>query len=152
MLTKTHLAISVFAILFFISLVENKLIFVGVVLVATLLPDIDSRFSGLGSKLVFRPLQFFLKHRGIFHSFTFVILLTLLFVFFVPILAFGFFLGYGLHLLADSFTIDGIQPFYPLKKKVSGKIRVGGKTEIGVLVIFVLLNLFFVIWKIGGLF
>ena len=67
-------------------------------------------------------------------------------VFFFPILALGFFLGYGLHLFADSFTRDGIRPFYPFKKKTSGRLRTGSKLEASVLVIFIIASslLFFI--------
>ena len=152
MLTKTHLAISILAILIFINAVENKIIFVIAVLVATLMPDIDSKFSGVGRRLIFRPLQFFVRHRGIFHSFTLLFLITLVLVFFVPILAFGFFLGYSLHIFADSFTMNGIRIFYPVGKSVSGKIRTGGKIETGIFVLFVLADLFMLFWRVKGFF
>ena len=43
MLLKTHLAIVVFFILLLIPSVEHKLVFVLVALIATYIPDIDSR-------------------------------------------------------------------------------------------------------------
>ena len=152
MLTKTHLAISIFAILLFINSVKSKIIFSIVVLIATLIPDIDSNLSWLGKRIIFRPLQFFVRHRGILHSFTFLILISLIFVLFVPVVVFGFFLGYGSHLLADSFTIDGIRPFYPFKKTSSWKIRTGGKREIMILIVFIIADLIMVTLKVWGLF
>ena len=134
MLIRTHLSITLFFILLFISNVEHKLVFVLVALTATFIPDVDSRFSSLGKKKTFRLLQFFIKHRGVLHSFSFLILVTLFFVLFFPIITLGFFLGYGLHLLADSFTVTGIKPFYPYKKKSSGRIKTGGKPEISIFV------------------
>ena len=137
MLLKTHLAIAVFFILVFIETVESKLIFVVVTLAATYLPDVDSRFSTLGRKKIARVLQWFTRHRGMIHSFSLLLIITFFLVFFIPVIAFGFFLGYGLHLLADSFTKNGIRPFYPWKKVSRGHIRTGGRFEIGVLVSFV---------------
>ena len=64
------------------------------------------------------------------------------------ILAFGFFIGYGLHLFVDSFTIDGIQPFYPAKRKISGKLRVGRITETGIFVFFVFADVVLLIIRI----
>ncbi len=148
MLIRTHLSITLFFILLFISNVEHKLVFVLVALIATFIPDIDTRFSSLGKKKVLRVLQFFTKHRGMIHSFTFLILITLFFALFFPIIAFGFFLGYGLHLLADSFTITGIKPFYPFKKKSSGRIKTGGKSETSIFVFFILADLGLFIYKI----
>lgn len=152
MLIKTHLAIIVFFILLLIPIVENKFVFVSIALIATFIPDIDSRFSKLGQRKIFRPLQFFVHHRGIFHSFIFLIVITGFFALFLPVIAFGFFLGYGVHLLVDSFNIDGITPFYPFKKKSSGKIRTGGRVETSIFVFFVLANLFLLVFRISSIF
>ena len=152
MLIRTHLAITSFFVLLFISYVEHKWAFVLVAFIATFIPDIDSKFSSLGKKKTFRILQFFIKHRGIFHSFTFLLLITFLWVLFFPIIALGFFLGYGLHLLADSFTVQGIKPFYPYKKKSSWKIRTGGRMEIIFLVSFIIGNLLLLGMKIFRMF
>ncbi len=140
MLLRTHLTITIFFILIFLFSVEHKIVFVLVALFATFLPDMDTRFSVIGKKKILRIFQFFTKHRGMIHSFTFLISVTIILVLFFPILSFGFFLGYGLHLLADSFTIMGIKPFYPLKSKSCGKIKTGGRIETIVFVIFVILD------------
>lgn len=141
MLLRTHLMITLFFILLLWNNVTDKLVFVLVAFIATIIPDVDSRFSILGRRKIARILQFFTKHRGVIHSFTLLLLFTLFFVLFFPILALGFFLGYGLHLLADSFTVEGIQPFYPYRKKAKGKICTGGKSEITVLVFFIVVSL-----------
>ena len=152
MLIKTHLAISLAAILIFISVVEYKITFVMVVLISTLIPDIDTKNSKMGDHLILRPFQLFVKHRSIFHSFSFLLLVTLFFVLFLPVLSLGFFLGYGLHLFADSFTKEGIQVFYPWKRKSNGWITTGGKTEVSVFVFFIILDLFLIFIRISGLF
>ena len=143
MLAKTHLAIGIFAMVFFLPHVNHKLIFIPVVLIASILPDIDSGFSTFGRKGIFRPVQFLSKHRGIFHSFTFCILVSILLAFYIPILAFSFFLGYALHLLADSWTIEGIKPFWPLKTVLKGGVRVGGVIEETVFIVFAILDVIF---------
>ena len=149
MLLKTHIAITIFGILVFLSSVNHKLAFVVVALIATFIPDVDSRYSNLGRKKINRVLQFFTKHRGITHSFVFLILVTLGILFFSPVVALGFFLGYSLHLLADSFTKEGITPFYPISNiKSNGKISTGGKSEMIVLILFILLDLFLVVFKL----
>jgi len=141
MLIKTHLAITLFGILILISSVENKVIFVLVAILATYLADIDSKYSTIGKYKVLRPLQFFIQHRGITHSFSFLILVTIFLALFFPVIALGFFLGYGLHLFADSFTPEGIKPFYPLRKVSKGKIKTGSRTETIVFVFFVIADL-----------
>jgi len=141
MLIRTHLVITIFFILVFLSSVNNKLIFVLTALFATFLPDIDTRYSKLGKRKLARILQFFTKHRGMIHSFTFLLSITFVLVLVLPVFAFGFFLGYGLHLLADSFTITGIRFFYPSKKKITGNLKTGGRKEVFLFIILVVLDL-----------
>ena len=148
MMTRTHLAIVAFAILVLIGHVESKFSFVIITLAAALIPDADTQFSGIGRRKIFRPLQWIVKHRGFIHSFTFLALITILFVLFFPVLAFGFFVGYSLHLFADSFTIEGIQPFYPMTKKVYGKIKVGGMIEVSVFVFFALADVLLFVMRV----
>jgi membrane-bound metal-dependent hydrolase YbcI (DUF457 family) len=152
MLMRTHVAIALFFVLLFIPHVSNGFVFLGVALVSTLLPDIDSGFSKIGKAKSLKFLQFFAGHRKIFHSFTFLITATIFFVLFIPIIALPFFLGYSAHLLADSFTIQGISPFYPLKKEYKGRIRTGGKSEILVFVSFLLLDLFLLLVRLFSIF
>jgi inner membrane protein len=148
MLLRTHLAIVLFFILLLLPAVNSKFIFVTIALIATLIPDVDSRFSKIGHKKIARVLQFFTKHRGAIHSFTFLIMITFALALFVPVIALGFFLGYGVHLLADSFTIEGIRPFYPSRMKSSGVVRTDGKSETTVLVLFVILDIFMMIYVV----
>lgn len=129
MLIKTHLAITLFFVLILLPFVSYKIIFILIALLATYIPDIDIKSSKLGRKIIFRPLQFFAKHRGVFHSFSFLFLLTFIFLMFFPRIALGFFIGYASHLFADSLTMSGIIPFPPWKKRIYGKIRTGGNTE-----------------------
>src|SRR3989338_1668484 len=94
--------------------------------------------SFLGRKKLFRPLQWFVKHRGFFHSLIFCILVAGIFAFYYPIFALPFFLGYGGHLLLDSFTDNGIRPFWPLKKEIKGFIKTNGNVEKGIFYFLIL--------------
>lgn len=138
MMMKTHLAITLFGILFLIEHVHYKFAFVVVALIATLLPDIDNGFSTLGKYNLFRPIQFFTNHRGMIHSYSLCLVLTLILAFYFPIYSLPFFLGYALHLFADSFTLDGIRPFWPAKEVSQGKIKVGGTIENVIFVSFMI--------------
>ncbi|HLC77496.1 MAG TPA: metal-dependent hydrolase [Candidatus Nanoarchaeia archaeon] len=149
MLIKTHLAITVFFILLFIPAVNHDPIFVSVALIATFLPDLDSRYSTLGRKKLARVLQWFTKHRGLIHSFTFLIFMTFIFVFFIPVIAFGFFLGYGLHLVADSFTVYGIRPFYPSKNVLSGNLKTGAKVEKALFFSLIVVDVMVFVWRVS---
>jgi inner membrane protein len=145
MLGKTHLVIALFATIIFLPHVSHKWAFIPIVLLATMLPDVDSGFSSVGKKPIFRPLRVLTRHRGLFHSFTFCILATLALTLYWPVLAFPFFLGYGLHLLADSWTPEGIKPFWPLKLVSRGNIKVGGTIENTLFLVFVLMDVLFAI-------
>ena len=148
MLIRTHLAIAVFAMLLFVQHVNNKLVFVFVALIATMLPDIDCAFSTLGKSKGWRFLQFFIDHRGPIHSLTFCLVISVIFAFFLPTLAFGFFLGYSVHLFADSFTKEGIMPFWPYLGKSAWRLKTGGVLESGVFLFFHLVDVFLFIFVI----
>jgi len=146
MLKRTHLAIAVFVILLFIPHVNNKLVFTFVALIATLLPDIDLSDSTVGKRKGFRLLQFFVEHRGPIHSLTLCIIISIILSFFFPTLAFAFFLGYSVHLLSDSFTKDGIMPFWPYDKKVSWRLKTGEVIESSVFLVFLIVDIFLAIF------
>jgi len=141
MLIKTHLAITLFFVLLLLPFVSHKVIFIILAMLVTYVPDMDISSSKLGKFKIFRPIQFFIKHRGFFHSFTFLFLITIFFVMFIPILALGFFVGYASHLFADSLTLNGIAPFSPWKRKTSGIIKTGGKTESMIFLFLLIANL-----------
>ncbi len=147
MLLRTHLALVVLAILLFVNHVNNPLLFIFVVLISTALPDIDTSFSTLGKIKGFRFLQFFVRHRGLIHSFTFCILISLLLALFIPKISFAFFIGYSLHLFVDSFTYEGIMPFWPYSKKSSWRLRTGSLTETLLFLILIFVDISFIIFS-----
>lgn len=150
MMLRTHLAIVILAILLFLPHVSSKLVFILVALISTALPDIDSGFSTLGKMKAGRVIQFFVRHRGVFHSLSFCVVVSLIFAAFIPIIALPFFLGYALHLFVDSFTIEGIKPFWPLKKTSSWKIKTESYTETSLLVVFLIIDLVVFVFLVGG--
>ena len=152
MMLKTHIAIAVFFILIFFLHVSNKLLFPLVVLIVTAIPDIDTGFSTLGKYKPFKPIQFFTKHRSLMHSFTLCIFVTLVLSLFLPVIAFPFFLAYSLHILTDSYTIDGIKPFWPSKKVISWKIKTGSTADSALFFSFVLVDLLVFIFIIKSIF
>ena len=141
---KTHLAISVFVVLLFLPYISediNKIIFAATALIATFMPDIDIRFSKAGKIPFTGILRFFTKHRGMIHSLTFGLFISVIIALFLPILAFGFFTGYSMHLVADCFTKNGIRPFWPLKFKAKGPITTGSMIERIILFVFIAVDL-----------
>lgn len=147
MMGKTHLAIGIFLVLIFLTGMSNKIVFVTVALIASIIPDIDSAYSTVGKYKILRIFQFFVKHRGMIHSLTFCIIVSVLFSFFIPIIAFPFFLGYSSHLLADSLTPEGIMPFWPSKKTINGWIMTNSYIESIVFFVFIFLSVFVVMMK-----
>ncbi len=147
MLLKTHLAFAALIIILFVEHVNSPWVFIAMVVVATVIPDLDLSSSSWGRHLIFRPLQFFVKHRGIFHSFTFAVLASVLLAVFWPVASLGFFVGYSVHLITDSFTKEGIQPFWPLKAKSKGFIASGGRIEESLFLFLIVVDiiLFFLI-------
>jgi inner membrane protein len=148
MLNRTHFVITIFFVLLFIPLVSLKFAFVSIAIIASLIPDVDVPTSSIGKYKIFRPLQFFVKHRGFFHCLFFMFFGILFFLNFYPAGAFAFFIGYTSHLLADSFTLEGVRFFYPLERKISGLVKTGGTLETGILITFVVLDLLLGFYRI----
>lgn len=145
MMYRTHLAIAVMLMLLFLPVVTYKWTFIIVLIICTFLPDIDISQSYLGKHKILRPIQWVVKHRGVFHSFTFAIIVALIFTFYVPVLALPFFLGYGGHLLGDAMTPDGIRPFWPSKSEMKWKIRTNGRVEKILFYVLVVINILLLI-------
>ena len=148
MLFYTHLLLGVISFLLLRPYFHggNEIIFLSLILLGSILPDIDeskskiNQWFGLG-----KIAAFFARHRGIFHSLIFTAFLFLLISFFTQTYyAYALALGYLSHLIGDAFTPIGIQFLYPFSKfKLSGPIKVGGLGEM-----FILLSLFAVIVKL----
>ena len=140
MLLRTHLMFGILMIVLFAQHVNHQMVFIGMVLLATVLPDLDNGFSSWGRHLIFKPLQFFVKHRGVIHSFTTGVIVSVVIAFFWPVASLGFFVGYSVHLICDSFTKEGIQPFWPLKARSKGFIVTGGRIEESIFIFLILIN------------
>src|SRR3989338_10094863 len=145
MLLRTHLAFAVLMIVLFVQHVNNQWIFILMVLVATIIPDLDNGSSSWGRHLLFMPLQFFVKHRGMVHSLTTATIISILLAIFWPVGSLGFFVGYSVHILLDSFTKEGVQPFWLLKSKSYGFILSGGRVEDTVFVSLILIDVILII-------
>ena len=141
MMLKTHLAIGILAILIFLPHITSKIIFIAVALISSILPDADTAYSYVGKAKGLRVFQAFTRHRGFLHSFSFSIIVSVLLAVFIPVVSLGFFLGYSLHIFTDSFTPEGIKPFWPSKKTSIWRIRTGGVLEKGLFVFFVFVDI-----------
>ncbi|MEX0920342.1 MAG: metal-dependent hydrolase [Candidatus Pacearchaeota archaeon] len=135
MLKKTHFIIGIFIALYFLPYVNYKVVFFPVVLLASLIPDLDSFISSRNKYNTIKTIKSKIS-KDFMHSYTLCVLISILLAFFYPILAFPFFLGYSFHLFLDSLTVEGISPFWPLKARTKGFITFGGKTEKTIDVVF----------------
>ena len=147
MLFHTHILLGILFFLFFKHIFQggNEIVLFLLVLLGSVLPDIDSKYSKIHqwSGFIGRIITFFAKHRGLFHSFIFhLFLFFAVSFFFSSYYAFGLFLGYLAHLLADGLTRRGVQVFYPFSSyTIRGPLKVGGLVEGLLLVVFVALIL-----------
>ena len=117
MLGKTHLAIGILAALILLPFIDvpNAFVFVLIVALGSLLPDIDHEKSTINKFCpVTRILPKFFKHRGFFHSIFPVIILYLIFYYFDQnFIGLSLAFGYLTHLASDSLTRMGINFLHP---------------------------------------
>jgi inner membrane protein len=148
MLLRTHFVSAVFVFLLVYGFIGEKAMFLLFLLIATLLPDIDTKKSAIGKPLIFRPIQFIVSHRGIFHTLIFAIISSGIIFLFWKTAGIAFFMGYCLHLFLDCFTVSGIRMFWPVSNwKVSFLFR-SGKLADEILFVLLLLIDFVLILKI----
>lgn len=148
MLLRTHL---VFAVLFYLvsfQFLQNRVVFLIFLLLATIFVDIDSRKSKLGKRWYLRPLQWFVSHRGVFHTLFAGLFFSFIIYSFNNWAGWGFFAGYCIHLILDCLTDRGCRLFWPVSDiKISFFVRSGGIIE-EILFVLVLLTDCGLIWKI----
>ncbi len=100
-----------------------------IAILSAMIPDVDIQTSKIGKKIKIIGIAF--KHRGFFHSLFFGLLLFMILLLAKIGFHFEFAVGYFSHLLLDSLSPQGIQFFWPLKKRIKGflKIKNGGFIE-----------------------
>ncbi|MBU0466993.1 MAG: metal-dependent hydrolase [Nanoarchaeota archaeon] len=143
MLRRTHLALGLAIGLYFVSHIKsNKWAFLAIVLISSVLPDIESGFSAPKRHrlLSFQQTKWVFHRNFLIHTYTILIPLTIVFTFFYPTMAFPFFLGYSFHLFLDTFSPQGIRPFWPLKGKSTGSIVPGGRIDKVLFYVFVIFD------------
>ncbi len=152
MLFLTHFLLGIISFLLVKEeLVGNKIIILFLILLGSILPDIDeensriNKWGGILGKII----AFFSKHRGMFHSLLFAVgLSAILGYFWNWYYGLALFVGYISHLIGDGLTPMGVQVFYPfLKFKFKGPVKVGGLMEWVVRIILVVLIVkVFLVW------
>lgn len=130
---RTHMAIGLLAgllVLPFTSL--GPLLFLPLVVFASLLPDVDHENSKINRLVpVTRVIPIFFSHRGFFHSvFPPLAIYGLIYYVGLPQIALALTVGYCSHLLSDCFTRLGCNLFHPLSTlRIQGPIFTDGLME-----------------------
>ena len=138
MLIRTHLAVGMAAALYFLPHVNDKVIFFVTVIIATLIPEFGAVFSmrknNSTTPRILKPLLTVMK------TYTFTLIVALVLALFYPVFALPFFIGYSFHLFLDTFTVEGIRPYWPFKKVSSGRINTGSKVDMTIFIIFLIFD------------
>lgn len=147
---RTHIVFAFLIGYVFSFLSQGKiLLFFSLLLISASLPDVDNPKSKFGKKIkiISWTVNLLFKHRGIFHSLFFVFGISFLgLLFFDKIVFWSLFLGSLSHLIADSFTLKGINFFYPFNLfNVKGFVKTNGRLE-AVIFYFLLVIDAWLIW------
>ena len=142
MLALTHMAFGFFAAVIWAKIFPVKffLPFAGIVMLASLLPDIDHEGSTINRAFpVTRLPARFLTHRGFFHSVFPPLMIYGGFIYFdLPFFAVAVSLGYAAHLVSDSITKSGINFLHPIATfHVKGPVKTGGLIEFLIFILVV---------------
>lgn len=135
---KTHIAGGLAAGAIYLNLggtVDQEVLFLGSLVLGSLLPDIDHTGSSIGRKvpLLDNVISFVFGHRSFTHSLLFLALSYLIFkqVSWPESIELGLWLGMFSHMLLDMLTKQGIKFLWPIKTNIGvpGGINTGGAFE-----------------------
>lgn len=133
MIFRTHVAFAfLLGIIFLDKFNENKVLFLLIVLISSVIPDIDHPYSKIGRKFGYasRIINFLFGHRKLLHSLFFVLILSFSVYWFLGKWWQPLFLGYTSHLVIDAFSKEGINFIYPINQiRLQGFIKTGGIVE-----------------------
>ncbi|MCP3682507.1 MAG: metal-dependent hydrolase [bacterium] len=132
MMLSTHLLFGLLAGLVFVDFfdIENRILFLAIVVFSAAIPDIDTLKSKIGKKLEpFARVISLFTHRGFFHSLTALMILYIILFFLDKDIALAAFIGFLSHLILDATTKKGVMLFYPMKFKLKGFMKTGSFTE-----------------------
>lgn len=126
MLLRTHIAAAMIVGLFFEPAglaMHASLAYFLVILIATLLPDIDHENSRIGHaypSLSLTTNKIF-GHRGLFHAFVFpVVLWWIMSAYIAPLYGAALLIGMMTHLACDCLTVQGVAVFRPFSAAALG--------------------------------
>jgi inner membrane protein len=141
---KTHLAFGFLVGMLLLQLFRpaNQILFMALVMFASVLPDIDHPDSKIGKNI--KIIGFLFEHRGFFHSVFALVLFTFPVYYFFKSYTLGFAVlaGYAAHMIADCITTQGIMPLHPISRiKIRGFIKTSGFIEYILFIVVVLFDI-----------
>lgn len=148
MMLRTHVAFGILIGLLSLKYlnVPNPYIFLAIVCLASVIPDVDSSQSKIGRKV--KTLSWLIEktigHRNMFHSIFPLIIIAVTFFYFLDwnVAGTALLIGYGSHLFIDMFTYMGIALFHPLhSRRITGFVKTGGITDHILFLLFLLTDL-----------
>ena len=148
MMFLTHASVGLFIgllILKLASLPVNETVFLVLLVLGSIFPDIDNTKSVLGRRI--KPLSMLFKHRGFFHSILPAVIIGII-IFLITSNSYytaAYIVGFLSHLLIDSLTPGGINFFWPSKLKLKGKLVTGSVFDWALLVIFIILDFLLIV-------
>lgn len=129
MMYKTHLAFGFLLGYIAMQFLQpaNQILFIGLALLGSLLPDIDHPRSKLGSKI--KIIGWLFEHRGFWHG-LFPVVILFLFIPLQKVYMTPLIIGYVSHIVIDALNPKGVMLLHPLTKiKLRGWIDTGGVLE-----------------------
>lgn len=152
MMFLTHLVfgifISVLAIKSEFLNINNNILFLIIISLSSIIPDIDFFRSTINKKTrtVTYAISYFFKHRGILHSIFVPIIIYIIIYTFNTDIALAILLGYSSHIILDSLTKAGTRPFMPITKyKIKGFVKTRGLMDFLILIILIILTVIVII-------
>ncbi|MDP7244474.1 MAG: metal-dependent hydrolase [Flavobacteriales bacterium] len=147
MMYYTHLAFGLLVALLALDFfnIQNKLLFVLIVVFFSIFPDIDDTKSKIGKKnrQISRIINILFGHRGFFHSIYVPLILYYIFYYVNKEIGAAVLVGYFSHLFMDALTRKGIKPFYPLiNKRINGFFKTNSLLEKIFFLAVILLDLY----------
>ena len=154
--TNTTALLSI-PLLFGYQLNTSYIVLGGLVLIGSLVPDIDEPDSYMGKRFVFLsyPLNILFGHRTITHNMTFIFILAIISYYYNNIYCLAVTVGMFIHILQDSLTYQGIKGcLFPFKSYNYNfvllprifRFAVGSGTELLILA-FSLMFILYVVYK-----
>jgi inner membrane protein len=134
MMYYTHLAFGVLSSLLAIDFlkIENKILFILIVVLFSIFPDIDERKSKIGKKykLASQIINFLFGHRGLFHTVYIPLIFYLVLYNLNRNIGLAILIGYLSHLFMDALTKKGIRPLAPIINiKINGPFKTNSFIE-----------------------